>query len=172
MSYQSLETIAALVDGAVKSAASVQDQARAVLAAAQSGDVGAPFDALDQLKAFRDADLAGWMRMRQELKRAKVQVTELDRAMRDTSESAGPEAIADALVELARSRAEFVHDADGEPFAVIHEDGVRRCLHLGSKAFGEWLSFRFYRDTDRAPTDQALKTALATLTGQAKFDGK
>ena len=172
MSYQSLETIAALVDGAVKSAASVQDQARAVLAAAQSGDVGAPFDALDQLKAYRDADLAGWMRMRQELKRARVQVTELDRAMRDTSESAGPEAIADALVELARARAEFVHDADGEPFAVIHEDGVRRCLHLGSKAFGEWLSFRFYRDTDRAPTDQALKTALATLTGQAKFDGK
>ena len=120
MSYQSLETIAALVDGAVKSAASVQDQARAVLAAAQSGDVGAPFAALDTLKAFRDADLAGWMRLRDELKRAKVPITELNRAMRDTSESAGPEAISDALVELARARADFIHDPDGEPYAVIN----------------------------------------------------
>lgn len=151
---------------------SIQDQARAILEAAKAGDCGAPFGALDTLKAFRDADLPGWMRLRSELKRAKVQVTELDRAMRDTSESAGAEAIADALVALARAHAEFVHDADGEPYAVMHEEGIRRCLHLGSKAFGEWLSFKFYRDTDRAPADQALKTALATLTGQAKFDGK
>ena len=151
---------------------SIQEQARAVLAAAVAGDCGAPFGALEVLKAFRDIDLPGWMRMRAALKQAKVQVTELDRAMRDSSESAGAEVAADALVALAREHAEFVHDADGEPYAVMHEASVRRCLHLGSKAFGEWLSFKFYRDTDRAPTDQALKTALATLTGQAKFDGK
>lgn len=171
MSYQSLETIAALVDGAVKSAASVQDQARAVLAAAQSGDVGAPFAALDTLKAFRDADLAGWMRLRDELKRAKVPITELNRAMRDTSESAGPEAISDALVELARARADFIHDPDGEPYAVIHEGGVRRCLHVFSKAFSEWLSYCFYDEQDRAPNDQALKSALTNLAGLAKFRG-
>lgn len=172
MSAKENDIIADMAGAADEADASIQDQARAVLVAALAGDVGAPFAALDTLAAFRDADLPGWMRMRQELKRAKVQVTELDRAMPRTSDAGGAEAIADALVELARASAEFVHDADGEPFAVIHEDEVRRCLHLGSRAFGEWLSFKFYRSTDRAPTDQALKTALATLTGQAKFDGK
>lgn len=151
-----------------------QELARSILAAAQDGDCGAPFapEALDALKAYRDTDLAGWMRLRADLKRARVQITELDRVMRDASDSDGPEAVSDALVALARERAEFVHDPDGEPYAVIHTDGVRQVLHIGSKAFGEWLSFAYYRDADRAPTDQSLRTALATLSGQAKFDGK
>ncbi|WP_310461066.1 hypothetical protein [Sphaerotilus sp.] len=152
---------------------SPMDHAREILAAAVAGDVGAPFadSALDVLRSLKEANLADWMRVRAGLKGAKVSITELDRAMRTSGEESGPDGVADALIELARSRAEFIHDPDGEPYAVIHDGNVRQTLHIGSKAFGEWLSFAHYRDTDRAPSENAVKTALSTLAGQAKFDG-
>ena len=149
------------------------EQARAILAAAVAGDVGAPFtdSALDLLRSLKESDLAGWMRIRAELKAAKVPLTELEKALRASGDESGPDGMADALIELARSSAEFVHDPDGEPYAVIHEGVVRQVLHVWSKAFGEWLSFAFYRESDRAPSETAIKTALATLSGQAKFVG-
>lgn len=151
---------------------SPMDMARAILAAAVAGDVGAPFadSALDLLRSLKASDLAGWMRIRAGFKAAKVPITELDRAMRDADE-AGPDGVADALIELARSLAEFIHDPDGEPYAIIQGGAVRQVLHVWSKAFNEWLSFAHYRDSDRAPSETALKTALATLSGQAKFVG-
>ena len=51
--------------------------------AAEAGDLGAPFEpvALAKLRNLRAQDIAGWVRLRTQLKRAGVGVTELDKQL-------------------------------------------------------------------------------------------
>jgi hypothetical protein len=44
-------------------------------------------------------------------------------------------------------------------------------LPVGGDDFSDWLVHRYYNELRKAPRDAALRTALRTLTAQAKFDG-
>lgn len=148
--------------------------AEKIVTAAEDGDVGAPFEAaaLDTLRELQQKNTAEWRRVRERLKKAGVGVTDLDRSLRDDGDAAGDESIADKIIGMARTRCRFVHDAQGEPFAIFEAGGARQVHGVHSRAFADFLSHAYYTEHDRAPTEQALKVALATLRGQAQFEGE
>lgn len=151
------------------------EKARLIVLKAAGGDVGAPFEdeALISLRKLQDSNHAEWMRVRKQLKDAGVGVTELDRRLRGPGGGDEDEQnVTDKLVGLARDRCELIHDANGETYAVFEAAGARQVLRLDSKAFSEFLSHAYYSLFDRAPNEPALRVALSTLKGQAKFDGE
>jgi hypothetical protein len=150
-------------------------RARTIVEKAEAGDAGAPFenDAVLTLNELQGVNLAEWMRLRKRLKDAGVGITALERKLRgDTDGGADDESLADRLVAMARTQCEFVHDDNGEPYALLDNGGTRQVLHVEGKAFGEWLSHAYYRMSERAPGETALRTALSALKGAAKFDGE
>ena len=150
-------------------------QARLIVLKAAGGDVGAPFEdaALISLRTLHESNHAEWMRLRKQLKDAGIGVTELDKRLRGRCGGEEEEEnVTDKLVGLARDRCELIHDANGETYAVFAAAGARQVLRLDSKAFGEFLSHAYYSVFDRAPNEPALRVALSTLKGQAKFDGE
>ena len=148
----------------------------AIVAAAEAGDVGAPFGpaALATLGALRVQDVPAWMRLRQRLKHAEVGITELERQLqRADGESLEQDQTAtDKLIALARDQCQFRHDPQREPYAVFMAGGARQVYGVLSAGFSDYLSHAYYREHDRAPTESSLKVALATLRGQAQFEGQ
>lgn len=143
--------------------------------AAEAGDVGAPFEpaALATLRNLKAQDFAGWVRLRARLRQAGVGVTELDRQLQrgDGAPADDDESVADRLIALARNRCRFLHDVQREPYAVFEAAGARQVHGVLSSGFSDFLSHAYYTQHDRAPTEQSLKVALATLRGQAQFEG-
>lgn len=178
-----LALIEAAADPDVLDAVQQQDadktttDADALALAAEAGDVGAPFEpaALATLRDLRAQDFAGWVRLRTRLKRAGVGVTELDKQLQH-GDGAPPDAedetVADKLIALARSQCDFMHDAQREPYAVFEAAGARQVHGVLSSGFSDYLSHAYYSQHDRAPTETSLKVALATLRGQAQFEGE
>lgn len=142
---------------------------------AKAGDCGAVFEkaVINALRFIRQTDQAEFMRLRGAIKKASrdVKITALDAAIRGGAGEADRQT-ADMLIDMARERCTFFHDADKEPYATFENNGHRECWHVQSQGFTEWLSLQFYRDQERAPAEMAIKSALATLTGQAKFEGE
>ena len=149
--------------------------ADALALAAEAGDVGAPFEpaALATLRDLRALDFAGWVRLRSRLKKAGVGVTELDKQLQhgDGAPPDDDESVADKLIGLARGQCQFMYDAQREPYAVFEAAGARQVHGVLSSGFSDYLSHAYYTQHDRAPTESALKVALATLRGQAQFEG-
>jgi len=114
------------------------------------------------------------MRLRTRLKRAGVGVTELDKQLQygDGAPPDNDETVADKLIALARGQCQFLHDAQREPYAVFEAAGARQVHDVQSSGFSDYLNHAYYTEHDRAPTDASLKVALATLRGQAQFDGE
>lgn len=176
-----LALIEAAADPKVLNAVQQQDAEKTSIAAdalalaAEAGDMGAPFElaALATLRDIRAQDFAGWMRLRTRLKRAGVSVTELDKQLQH-GDGAPPddENVADKLIALARSQCQFLHDAQREPYAVFEAAGARQVHGVLSSGFSDYLSHAYYTQHDRAPTEASLKVALATLRGQAQFEGE
>jgi hypothetical protein len=167
---------AALASLKVSDVAEYAAIAEAAVDAAEAGDKAAPF-APEPLQAFvvlRDSDPHAWMRLRERLKKARVGLGELDRAMRLHDDRPHDEeaTVADRLIELARERCRFVRDDQGNPYAVFESDGARQIYGVGSEGFSDFLSHAFYAAHDRAPGEQAVRVALQTLRGQAKFEGE
>lgn len=154
----------------------VTADAEALVQAAEAGDKGAPFEpaALATLRGLQVHDAADWMRVRARLKQAGVGITELDRHLRhgDGAPPEEDETVADKLIALARNQCQFLHDAQRVPYAVFEAAGVRQVYGVLSSGFSDYLSHAYYVRYDRAPTDTSLKAALATLRGQAQFDGE
>ncbi len=150
--------------------------AEAIAIAAEAGDLGAPFEpeALATLRTLRTQDMAGWVRLRDRLKRAGVGITELDKQLRhgDGAPTEEDETVADKLIALARSQCQFLHDAQREPYAVFEAAGARQVYGVLSGGFSDYLSHAYYAEHDRAPNESSLKVALATLRGQAQFEGE
>jgi hypothetical protein len=177
-----LELIGAAADPEVLDAVQQQDadktttDADALALKAEAGDVGAPFEpaALATLRSLQAQDFAGWVRLRTRLKQAGVGVTELDKQLRhgDGAPPDDDETVADKLIALARSQCQFLHDAQREPYAVFEAAGARQVHGVLSSGFSEYLSHTYYTQYDRAPTETSLKVALATLRGQAQFEGE
>lgn len=167
---------AALSSLKATNSAAIAAAADAIVTAAERGDVGAPYEAeaITTLLALRETDPASWARLRARLRDAKVGVGELDKAMKAASDDAGEDdrSVADRLIELARRRCVLVHDKQQEAYAVFEAAGARQVHRVDANSFRDFLSHAYYIEHDRAPSDQALKVALATLRGQALFEGE
>lgn len=178
-----LALIQSAADPAVLDAAEQHDADQTTTAAemlalaAEAGDVGAPFEvaALATLRAYKTQDLPGWVRLRDRLKKAGVGITELEKHLHHGNGAPAAEedqTVADKLIALARSQCQFMHDAQREPYAVFDAAGARQVYGVLSSGFSDYLSHAYYSEHDRAPTESSLKVALATLRGQAQFDGE
>ena len=75
----------------------------------------------------------------------------------------------DALIDLAAD-ADLFHD-DDEKYADIKVKDHRETWPLSSKRFQEWLLHRYYLQNKTAPSGDALRRAIDTLSARAKFDG-
>lgn len=165
----------ALLDDDMSQLHQDRNAAEAICKAAESGDVGAPFEpaALVTLRAFKDQDLAGWVRLRERLKKAGAGITELERHLQHgNGVPEEDETVADKLIVLARGCCSLMHDAHSESYAVFESAGARQVYSVTSTGFSDFLSHSYYKQHDRAPTESSLKVALATLRGQAQFDGE
>jgi hypothetical protein len=79
---------------------------------------------------------------------------------------------ADLLVQLATgSGAEFFHDPDGNGYATVPAGTHRETWRLSSTGFKTWAQHLFYRMTGRSPNAEAVRTALGTLEGRARYEG-
>lgn len=138
-------------------------------------DIGALWEdaTLDAMRHVYDHNKPQWARLRLRLKQCKgLKLSDYEREIVPASDGNAPEInTAAALIALAETACSFCHDADSEPYALIQTNSIRQCYHISSKAFSEWLSYRFYQSEGTAPNDNALKSALATLSGKAKFEG-
>jgi hypothetical protein len=148
-----------------------------IVLAAEGGDAGAAFEeaALRTLREYRDQDVAGWQRLRHRLKKAGVSVTELDTQLQHGGGARPPEVdatAADKLIDKARNLCTFMHDAQHECYAIFESAGARQVYAINSNGFSDYLSHAYYEEHDRAPTESSLKVALATLRGQAQFEGE
>lgn len=74
------------------------------------------------------------------------------------------------LVELAEG-AEYFHNPDGEGFVTFEVGDHKETCLIRSKAFKRWLMQRYYKETGRIPSTQALQDSLAVLEAKATFDG-
>ena len=78
--------------------------------------------------------------------------------------------IATKLVNLTEAKCELFKDQDGETYSIIPNEEHHEIYRIESKEFGDWLKRTFYRSECKVPNDAALKSALGTLDGIAKYD--
>ncbi len=76
-----------------------------------------------------------------------------------------------SLARIAADEAELFHDAGGTAFARIVAGNHRETWPVGSRAFKEWLSSRYFAGTGTAPKTAALTEGLLEISGRARFAG-
>lgn len=140
----------------------------------KEGDSGAPFEKafIEALRVIQQENLADYMRVRDEIKKAnpKVNITWMDKSVNSDREIINA-AVADELVLLAQERCTLFHNNEREPYAAFDTNGHREIWNLQKDGFIEWLSHEYYKEKGRAPAKNSIDTAIATLSGQAKFGG-
>lgn len=62
-------------------------------------------------------------------------------------------------------------DGRGDPYARVRSGDHTRILPIDG-AFGKWLSSEFYRAEGKAPSSEALRSAINILQGRATYDGE
>ena len=124
-------------------------------------------------RLLKQTDRAEFERLRAELKGIRgVRIAALDEAL---CEGGGDEAehrqVADRLIELVNAETKLFHDLSEICYATFMDSGHRECWKLESSGFRNWLSYKYFLETRGAPSETALKAALGTLLGQAKYEG-
>jgi hypothetical protein len=81
------------------------------------------------------------------------------------------QASVDPLISLCDG-CEFWRATDGVPYATIPRNGHRENWRIEHPEFRDWLSHKCFVAYDDVPTAKALKDAVHTLCGLAKYAGK
>lgn len=79
------------------------------------------------------------------------------------------ESHADLLVQLAKAFT-FFHDEFREPYAVLPVNGHQEIWRCRSKAFKQYLRHRFFQAHEKAPSSDAVQSAIGVMEGWAMFD--
>jgi hypothetical protein len=136
-------------------------------------DSGAAFtpEVLKSLATMKKHDRAEFEALRAKLKKVGCRVTALDEAIFEESGDAGGRGPtqADMLVDLAAS-AELFHAPDRTGFVDLEINGHRETWPIRAKGFRRWLTRRFFEATHRAPSAEALQSALNVIEAKADFD--
>ncbi len=120
-------------------------------------------------------DKPAYLRLRQKakLQNKDCSLTELDKAVQHVLPGGGEDPSAlDALVELARSQGQLVHDADRNAVAIITSHSHREVWRVASSGFDAWLRAAYWRAKASGVSDTTLKAALATLAAAGVNDGE
>lgn len=139
------------------------------------GDIGAFWEAdvIEAAQRIYDQSKPDWARVRHRMKKVKgLKITDYDREVIPQSDGSDDKNAASAIIEMAAEHCSYIHDSDGEAYALLTVDGIRQCHRLESKAFIEWLSYQYYTSENTAPSETSIKAAIAAMTGKAKFEGE
>jgi len=143
-----------------------------------AGDHGAHFedDVIEAARVIRDESEGEFSRYRGRLKAAgkgNARIGDWTNAVKGKGEPSGREdTIADELIKLAIADCELFHDPDRKPFATIRIGDHSENWRIDSTGFSEWLASTYYRTNERAASENAIRTALNSLSGKARFDGE
>ena len=77
---------------------------------------------------------------------------------------------ADILIDLAKASVLF-HTPDGTGFADIDINGHRETWPIHSSGFKDWLTRSYFKQTDGAPSSEAMRSAIGVIQSRARFDG-
>lgn len=66
---------------------------------------------------------------------------------------------------------ELFHDSTREAYATAAVNGQHQTMRTGSKLFREFLSLEFFKREKKAPSPQALASALLTIEAKGIFEG-
>lgn len=110
----------------------------------------------------------------------KLPITDYKKALKDSGlmslfanrMSNKKESETSRLLRLATEQCECVRDTSKVAYAIMLVNGVRQCWAIKSTDFHEWLSHSYYKENNIAPSANAMKQALETLVGKAKFEGR
>lgn len=80
--------------------------------------------------------------------------------------------IADRIISLVRCRADLWHDAVPDGYATIGMGEHAETYQAGSLAFRRWILGLVYRALKKAPADDAMRRAIATLDAIAVYEGR
>ena len=78
---------------------------------------------------------------------------------------------ADELVNIVNGCATLFLEENGDGFATFDAGGHNETWPIDSEGFREWLGYKYFQQTGRAPGDSSLTTSLNTLRGIAKYEG-
>src|SRR5262245_8948372 len=101
----------------------------------------------------------------------------VQRAVENDPENKQPKGPSQAtrLIELAGEAEEYCHDSEGRAHARLPVQGAAgphtETWPVRSKGFRDWLCRRFYIETGKAPSAQAMNDALGVLDARGRFDG-
>lgn len=145
------------------------------LVARSKDDPGAPFETatIEALHALKLDNYAAFIRLREQLKRAKVPIGALDKSIAETcGDDAEQErqTQADLLLAIA-AEAKLFHTSDKTAFADIRIGGHRETWPVKSKGFHRWLRRAFYERHGGAPNSEATQAALGVIEAKAHYDG-
>jgi hypothetical protein len=77
---------------------------------------------------------------------------------------------ADVLVALAREASLF-HTPARDGYADIVVNGHRETHKIRSRSFRAWLTHRYFKERDGAPSSEAMHSALGVIEARALFEG-
>lgn len=89
--------------------------------------------------------------------------------VRNSKERTAKKSPTEELVELAHEFMTLHYSTNMEAYASFENSGHRECWSLSSCT--DLLSHRYYQKTKKVPSEAALRGAIATLAGEAKFAG-
>lgn len=84
--------------------------------------------------------------------------------------SAAGGTVAQAVIEIG-ARCDLFQDERGDGYAVTTDRGIRRTLRLRGRDFRRWICGRYYAETGKAASGEAIAAALGVLEAKATFDG-
>lgn len=97
---------------------------------------------------------------------------DMERMASPAGTAQGPrESQANQLVEIAQGLTLF-HDDLIDPYAEVPVDGHREIWRCRSRPFHRFLAYMFFQQYQKAPSSEALHSALRVIEGKAIFEGQ
>ena len=93
-------------------------------------------------------------------------------AMEDEARSKGKSQTTKLVALALEGDTDLFYDEAGKSYITFPNDAHQETWSLTSTPLRDWLSARYYATYNTAPGSQALKDALNTLSGIARFEGK
>ncbi len=126
----------------------------------------------DVLCLVRSENPDYYARLRDQLKASNksIRLKELDRITQRANNLDGN--AADRLVDIASRECRLYHDIENITYATYAVDRHREHWPIESSQFLEWLGHRYFSQEGRISSEIALKAAVATLIGMAKYKGE
>ena len=134
-------------------------------------DKGAPFtpEVLEAARALKHENVPAFERLRERLK-PYCHIGHWDMYLREGEGHQGRAPTqSDVLVDIA-AEASLFHTKDWTPYADVTINEHRETLEVRSSGFRQWLERQYYKQTDGAPSSEAMTSTLSLVGAQARFE--